>query len=60
MNETSAPDTAVRDSIVYWACIREIAHKRGDHQRETQAVRQLRRLGVTIRPSRRREVRDGL
>lgn len=37
------------DSPSYWFCVLEIARERNDYERAALAVRELRRLGVTIR-----------
>lgn len=39
----------VVDSPTAWFAVLESARQRGDHERAAEAIRQLRRLGVTVK-----------
>lgn len=43
-----------RDEPTYWFALLEIAREKGDYEAAAEAVRQLKRLGVSVSYSRRK------
>jgi hypothetical protein len=48
-----------RQEPTYWFAVLEISRERHDHERAAEAIRELRRLGVQVRFTQRKEAARG-
>lgn len=48
MRTTKSKSTDPHESPTAWFCVLEVARKRGDHEQEQRALRELERLGVHV------------